>query len=169
MHVGSKDRKFMEAAIEEMRKSRSEHTDRPDPMVGAVLVDRSGKVLGGAHRGNFRGGEHCEFTLLEKVLPHVALTDSALYVTLEPCSDRTPPKKACARRIVESGIARVVIGIPDPNPLIHWHGISHLFKHGVDVDFFDRDLRAEIQEENKDFMGYYEGLEPPPPRLPLPS
>jgi ATP-dependent DNA helicase RecG len=159
----------MEAAIDEMRRSRSEHAEKPDPMVGAVLVDSSGKELGRAHRGNFRGGEHCEFSLLERVLPHVALTGCTLYVTLEPCSDRTPPKKACARRILESGIAGVVIGMPDPNPLIHWRGISHLDKHGVDVGFFDRDLRAEIQEENKDFIAHYAGLEPPPGSLPLPS
>jgi predicted HTH transcriptional regulator len=59
--------------------------------------------------------------------------------------------------------------MPDPNPVIHGRGMSDLDKHGVHVDFFDADLREQIREENKDFIAYYEGLEPPPPRLPLPS
>lgn len=159
----------MSAAIEEMWRSRSEHVVKPDPMVGAVLVNRSEKELGRAHRGNFRTGEHSEFTLLEKVLPHIALAGCTLYVTLEPCSERTPPKKPCAQRIVEEGIARVVIGMPDPNPDIHGRGISHLLKHGVQVDFFDPDLREQIREANKDFITHYEGPKPRPPEAGLPS
>ena len=131
-------------------------------MVGAVVVNRSGKELGRAHRGNFRTGEHSEFTLLEKVLPHMDLAGCTLYVTLEPCSERTPPKKPCAQRIVEEGIARIVIGMPDPNPDIHGRGIAHLAKHGVQVDFFDPDLRQQIREENKDFITHYEGTKPRP-------
>lgn len=43
-------RKFMQLAVEEMVKSRSEHHDKADPLVGAVLVSPKGDVLGTAHR-----------------------------------------------------------------------------------------------------------------------
>ena len=58
------DRKFMIQAIEEMRLSRSEHINKADPLVGAILVDRAGRVLARAHRGNFSGGDHAEFSVL---------------------------------------------------------------------------------------------------------
>lgn len=56
-------RKFMQLAVEEMLKSRSEHHDRADPLVGAVLVSPEGEVLGTAHRGALRTGDHAEYTL----------------------------------------------------------------------------------------------------------
>src|SRR3990170_2586506 len=64
------DRKFMIQAIEAMRLSRSEHSNKADPLVGAVLVDRAGRVLARAYRGNFSVGEHAEFSVLEKIAIH---------------------------------------------------------------------------------------------------
>lgn len=55
-------------AIEEMRLSRSEHFNKADPLVGAVLVDRAGRVLARAHRGNFSGGDHAELTPISRRL-----------------------------------------------------------------------------------------------------
>jgi pyrimidine deaminase RibD-like protein len=40
------DRKFMEIAFNEMLNSRSEHKEKSDPIVGAVLIDRHGKQIG---------------------------------------------------------------------------------------------------------------------------
>jgi len=150
------DRKHMEAAVSEMLQSQSEHPDKPDPLVGAVLVDKCGKELGRAHRAHFRHGEHSEFSLLEKVAPGWDPRTGTLYVTLEPCTDREPPKRPCAHRIVERGVARVVIGIPDPNPTIHQQGIQYLLRHGVKVDFFDPDLAEQIREHNIQFIKYFE-------------
>src|SRR5256885_562900 len=96
------ERRFQEIAIHEMLQSRSEHLDKPDPLVGAVLVDRSGKEIGRARRGNLRPGDHCEFTLLKKKNRALDARGSTLYVTLEPCSTRNQPKKSCSRRIVET-------------------------------------------------------------------
>src|SRR5574341_1192625 len=121
----------MKATIEEMKLARAEHVDKPDPLVGAVIVSQAGKVVGRAHRGQFRDGEHSEFTLLEKLLPSVIAGGCALYVTLEPCSRRRPPKKPCAQWICERGIGRVVIGILDPNPAIHRQGVAYLLDHNV--------------------------------------
>ena len=44
----------------------------------------------------------------------------------------------------------------DPNPDIEGHGVGHLLKNGVEVEFFDSDLMQQIREENKDFAEQYE-------------
>src|SRR5438067_1191783 len=105
------DRKFMEVAVAEMRKSRSEHQHKHDPLVGAVLVSPNGEVLGAAHRGALRVGDHAEFTLLERELGNKNVEGATLYVTLEPCTVREAPKIPCTNRIVAARIKRVFIGM----------------------------------------------------------
>lgn len=146
------DRKFMGMAVEEMQLSRSEHADKSDPLVGAVLVSSRAKLLDKAHRGKLRSGEHAEFTLIERQQGSRDLEGSTLYVTLEPCVVRQPPKVSCAKRIISARIQRVVIGIPDPNPRITGKGIKFLQDSRIDVDFFDLDLVQEIKEANVDFI-----------------
>lgn len=143
------DRKFMIQAIEEMRLSRSEHFNKADPLVGAVLVDRTGRVLARAHRGNFSGGDHAEFSVLEKFASHVDPAGLTLYTTLEPCTTRKPPKKPCANRIVDKHIRRVFVGIPDPNPEIHGQGIDLLRRHEIEIQMFPPDLAEQILVERK--------------------
>lgn len=150
------DRKFMEIAIEEMRQSRSEHINKADPMVGAVLVGPDGTELGRAHRASLRVGDHAEYTLIERLLGDRNLEGSTLYVTLEPCTRRRPPKSPCAEWIISARIGKVIIGMPDPNPEIQGSGITHLLNNDVDVDFFDLDLVRQIREENKDFVEQYD-------------
>ena len=101
----------------------------PNPLVGAVLV-KDGRIIGrGWHRRC--GGLHAE---------REALADCAedprgatLYVTLEPCchQGRQPP---CTDAILEAGIARVVVGSDDPNPLVAGKGIEILRSRGVEVE-----------------------------------
>src|ERR1022692_3222169 len=98
MPASKADRAFMEQAVQEMLKSRSEHTGKHDPLVGAVLIGSNGKLLGATHRGDLRVGDHAEFTLIERYLQNKNLEGSTLYVTLEPCTRRNPPKKPCAER-----------------------------------------------------------------------
>ena len=151
-----KDRKFMEIAVEEMRKSRSEHKIKYDPMVGAILIGDDGNELGRTHRGNLRVGDHAEYTLIERFLSSKDLENSTLYVTLEPCISRKPPKKSCAERIASARIRRVVIGMTDPNPDIQGKGITFLQRNDITVGFFDLDLTKLIMEENKYFIKQYE-------------
>jgi ATP-dependent DNA helicase RecG len=151
-----KDRQFMELAVKEMLKSHSEHTDKFDPLVGAVIVDSAGKELGRTHRGGLREGNHAEFTLIERKLRSTKLDGTTLYVTLEPCTQRTPPKKPCVEWIVGARIKRVVVGMVDPNPNVSGHGIRYLHRHGVQVDLFDVDLVEQIRAANNKFIEYFE-------------
>jgi len=156
MPAHSKDRRFMEIAIAEMWKSKSEHINKRDPMVGAILADGKGKLVEGAHRGNFSEGDHAEFTVLERLSGHLDPAGYTLYTTLEPCTERRPPKEPCAERIAKKRLGRVVIGMLDPNPDIHMQGVDFLLAHGVKVDFFDKDLSAKVQEANKGYVDYWE-------------
>jgi diaminohydroxyphosphoribosylaminopyrimidine deaminase / 5-amino-6-(5-phosphoribosylamino)uracil reductase len=100
----------------------------PNPMVGAVVV-RDGVVAGrGWHRGP--GTAHAETVALAEAGDRAR--GATLYVTLEPCSHqgRTP---ACAPAVVEAGVARVVTGMRDPNPMVDGRGFELLRAAGVDV------------------------------------
>jgi diaminohydroxyphosphoribosylaminopyrimidine deaminase/5-amino-6-(5-phosphoribosylamino)uracil reductase len=83
-----------------------------NPLVGAVLVDATGRILHvGHHRG--AGTAHAEVDVLERAASAgTDLRDTTMYVTLEPCNHwgRTGP---CAEAIVAAGVPRVVFGAPD--------------------------------------------------------
>ena len=101
----------------------------PNPMVGAVVVDDEGVVVGrGSHEA--AGGPHAEVHALRDAGDRAR--GATLYCTLEPCSHwgRTGP---CAPLVVEAGIRRAVVGTEDPNPAVAGRGIAHLREHGVDV------------------------------------
>jgi len=159
MAPAESDRRFMQIAIQEMLESKSEHTNKVDPLVGAVLVDSERQELGRVHRGGLREGNHAEFQLIERMHGSRDLEGTTLYVTLEPCIYRNPPKKPCAEWVVQARISRVFVGIPDPNPVILGRGIQYLLNHGVEVDFFDVDLVEQIREENADFISYFENAD----------
>lgn len=101
----------------------------PNPLVGAVIVERGEVVAEGHHA---RAGEpHAEVNAL-RALGRKPRADATLYVTLEPCCThgRTPP---CTDAIVDAGIRRVVVGATDPNPAHAGHGFDVLRAAGVDV------------------------------------
>ena len=130
-------RKMMEKAIEVMRQSIAENRPdgKPNPSVGAVLVRPNGTIETAA-RGELRGGNHAEFTLLERKCIAEKLDGSVLFTTLEPCLDRNEPKRGCARHIVSARIGEVYVGIEDDNPTVAGKGIEHLRRCGVTVQMF---------------------------------
>jgi len=101
----------------------------PNPMVGALVVDGDGVVIGrGAHE--FAGGPHAEIHALADAGDRAR--GATLYCTLEPCchTGRTGP---CAPRVVAAGIRRVVVAVEDPNPRMRGRGLDYLREHDIDV------------------------------------
>jgi diaminohydroxyphosphoribosylaminopyrimidine deaminase/5-amino-6-(5-phosphoribosylamino)uracil reductase len=122
----SEDEKYMRRAIE--LAERGEGLTRPNPPVGAVLV-QDGKIVGeGWHER--AGGPHAEVNGLQSASGD--LKSASLYVTLEPCSTqgRTPP---CTDLIQEKGIGRVVVSVKDLNPKHEGRGLELLRDAGVEV------------------------------------
>ncbi len=143
------DRVFERMAIEEARLSVAED-ERAHPKVGAVVVKDS-KVVSKAHRGE-NPKCHAEFIALEAKLPDDLVAGSTVYTTLEPCTTRKHPKIPCAERLIERRVARVLIGILDPNPEIRGLGIQALNDAGIETQLFPRDLQSQIEEINRDFI-----------------
>lgn len=111
----------------------------PNPMVGAVIVDPEGVVVGsGCHE--FAGGLHAEVQAL--LAAGARARGATLYCTLEPCSHvgRTGP---CAPLVADAGIARVVVASEDPNPLVSGRGLTLLRERGVAVASGVRAAEAE--------------------------
>jgi pyrimidine deaminase RibD-like protein len=150
------DRRFARLAIEEARKSVPED-ERVHPKVG-VLVVKDGRVLATAHRGEIPQC-HAEYVALEKKLADVSLAGSTVYTTLEPCTSRNHPKVPCAIRLTERKVARVVIGMLDPDDRISGRGQRALRKAGIATGLFDHDLMTVIEELNRDFIREREATE----------
>jgi pyrimidine deaminase RibD-like protein len=145
------DRRFKEMAIEEARNSVPED-DRPHPKVGAVVV-KNGSVLSKAHRGeNPKPKSHAEYIALEDKLPDDLVAGATVYTTLEPCTTRRHPKIPCAQRLVERKVARVVIGMLDPNPDVSGKGWQLLRDHGIETAMFEHELMRQCEEMNREFI-----------------
>lgn len=100
----------------------------PNPMVGSVIV-QNGEIIGeGFHPG--AGQPHAEVFALKAAGDRAF--GSTLYVNLEPCNHygRTPP---CSEAVVAAGVAKVVVGMIDPNPLVAGGGIARLQAAGIEV------------------------------------
>jgi diaminohydroxyphosphoribosylaminopyrimidine deaminase/5-amino-6-(5-phosphoribosylamino)uracil reductase len=123
------DRQFMRRAIRLAMNGRGRV--EPNPMVGCVIVSADGRVIGeGFHR--VFGGAHAEPEALGSCVE--SPRGATAYVTLEPCchtNKKTPP---CAPRVIEAGIARVVVGCLDPNPEVDGKGVGMLREAGIRVD-----------------------------------
>jgi diaminohydroxyphosphoribosylaminopyrimidine deaminase/5-amino-6-(5-phosphoribosylamino)uracil reductase len=119
----------------------------PNPKVGAVLV-KDGRIIGEGYHAMF-GEAHAEVNAIANASEDPS--GATLYVTLEPCSHqgKTPP---CTDLIAACGIARVVVGITDPNPLVNGRGIDYLQNRGISVT--TGILEKEIRVQNEIFVKY---------------
>lgn len=124
-------------ALAELGRGRT----NPNPLVGAVIV-KGGKVIGEGWHAK-AGGPHAEIEALR--LAGETARGATLYVTLEPCchQGRTGP---CTKAIIEAGIKEVVIGIPDPNPLVAGKGVKALKDAGLAVSIANSEKMARQNE-----------------------
>lgn len=134
---------FMAQALQLAEKGQ--FTTRPNPRVGCILV-KNGQIIGkGFHER--AGGAHAEINALKNATENVR--GATAYVTLEPCSHhgKTPP---CCDALIESGIARLVVGMTDPNPVVSGRGLARCKMAGIEV--ICDVLRADAEKLNRGFI-----------------
>ncbi len=118
-----------------------------NPVVGCVVV-KDGAMIGlGTHLQ--RGTGHAEVHALDMAAGKAQ--GSTAYVTLEPCSHygKTPP---CSQRLIDEGVARVVVACEDPNPQVAGRGITMLREQGIEVEVGL--LRSRALRLNEKFIKY---------------
>lgn len=121
--------KWMEDAFALALAARG--TTVPNPAVGCVVLDKSGKLVAKAATSP-DGRPHAERKALEQA--GAKARGGTLVVTLEPCvafpGKRTPP---CAAAAIVAGIETVIVGAIDPNPRVAGRGLHALRKSGMEV------------------------------------
>ena len=120
-----------ERALELAERGRGKVEDHP--LVGAVVV-KNGEVVGEGWY-EYETVDHAEARALAQAGDRAR--GATLYVTLEPCAHhgRTPP---CTDAVIDAGIARVVVGALDPNPVASG-GVDKLRAAGIDVELLESD------------------------------
>jgi diaminohydroxyphosphoribosylaminopyrimidine deaminase/5-amino-6-(5-phosphoribosylamino)uracil reductase len=149
----TQDELYMRRAIELAEWGRGNVS--PNPMVGCVVV-HNGTIIGeGFHQ--VYGGPHAEPNAINSVANQDLLSESTVYVSLEPCAHwgKTPP---CANLLVEKNLRKVVIGATDSNPLVGGKGIQILKEAGIEV--VTGILKNEVREQNKRFFTFIEKKRP---------
>ncbi len=138
------DRYWMLRALQ--LASLADGNTSPNPMVGAVVLDKQGSLVGeGFHS---RAGEpHAEVLALRQAKEKSI--GGTLIVTLEPCCHKglTPP---CTEAILAAEIIRVVIAINDPDPRVAGSGVAKLREAGIEV--ITGVLAAEAAHQNRSFL-----------------
>ena len=123
--------------------ARADYRTSPNPMVGAVVLDRDGRLAGEAFHPA-KGEPHAEELAL------AAAGDRArggtLYVNLEPCTHahRSP---CCADAIVEAGLERVVVSMIDPDARVRGAGVKALTEAGIQASIGLHEERAQRLNE----------------------
>ena len=118
----------------------------PNPLVGAVILDKSGKLISeGFHQK--AGMPHAEAMAFNNLKEDPR--GGSLYVNLEPCchQGKTPP---CVDRIISSGLKRVFVSIKDPDIRVAGKGIDRLKDAGIEVNLGL--CEREALELNKSFI-----------------
>jgi pyrimidine deaminase RibD-like protein len=157
------DKQFCKMAVELARKSKAEDDGELHPCVGAVVV-KDGQVIATGYRGETGEGRHAEYCALRKInddVDNVDLSGCTVYTSLEPCSQRSPKKRACADRLIKGGVERVVFGMPDKDESVYGH--VSLTEAGIDVALFPKSLIQELVALNKKWSDTLRVKPIPPP------
>ncbi len=130
----------------------------PNPMVGAVIVHNN-VIIGEGYHHKF-GQAHAEVNAVRNAIDNgyeSFLSESTIYVNLEPCSHfgKTPP---CADLIIECQFKKVVLSNVDPFPEVSGNGIMKIREAGIDVT--TGILEKEGRDINKRFFTFHENKRP---------
>lgn len=127
----------------------------PNPMVGCVVV-HNGRIIGEGYHRKY-GGPHAEVNAIRSVKNPELLSESTLYVSLEPCAHfgKTPP---CSDLIIEKRIPKVIIGTVDPFAEVAGKGIARMQKAGIEVE--TGILENECRFLNRRFFTFHEKKRP---------
>jgi diaminohydroxyphosphoribosylaminopyrimidine deaminase / 5-amino-6-(5-phosphoribosylamino)uracil reductase len=149
----SMDELYMRRAIQLARNGKGKVA--PNPLVGAVIV-LNDQIIGEGYHEEF-GGPHAEVNAVNSVSNPALLSESTIYITLEPCSHfgKTPP---CADLLCEKHFKRVVIGSMDPNTLVAGKGLDRINNHGIQTKVGV--LEKECRDLNKHFFTAHEKKRP---------
>ncbi len=140
----------MRAAL--IQASQTLHTTSPNPRVGCVIVQGSQAPVFGATQP--RGGAHAEIMAMRAAAEQgLDIRGATVHVSLEPCAHhgRTPP---CTSALIAAGVAKVVVAILDPNPLVAGKGVQQLRDAGIEVEVLapDHPERIASRELNIGFF-----------------
>jgi diaminohydroxyphosphoribosylaminopyrimidine deaminase/5-amino-6-(5-phosphoribosylamino)uracil reductase len=126
----------------------------PNPLVGCVIVDKAGTVIGeGTY--TYDGTIHAEAIALSQAGGRAE--GGTAYISLEPHSHqgRTPP---CTDALIAAKITHVVAPIEDPNPLVSGKGFAALRQAGIKVT--TGILAEEAAELNEKFACWHHNKRP---------
>lgn len=128
----------------------------PNPRVACRIIAPDGRAFEG--HTQHAGGPHAEVMALRAAAAAGAdLRGGSAVVTLEPCSHhgRTPP---CCEALIAAGLARVLVALPDPNPLVGGRGIARLRAAGLEVQVLPpaHPLAVATRELNVGFLSRME-------------
>jgi diaminohydroxyphosphoribosylaminopyrimidine deaminase / 5-amino-6-(5-phosphoribosylamino)uracil reductase len=124
----------------------------PNPSVHCEIFTRSGVCVAG--RTQQRGGAHAEIMALRAAdAQGLDVRGATVHVSLEPCvhHGRTAP---CTQALIEAGVAKVVVAILDPNPLVAGKGVQQLREAGIAVDVLPAD-HPQAQASRETHIGFF--------------
>lgn len=118
----------------------------PNPIVGAVITNNSGRVIGEGFHQRQASPDHAEIVAMKSA--QESLKGATIFITLEPCNHTgsTPP---CTQAIIDAEFARVVISIRDPHEVASG-GVERLRAAGINVDLDI--LGKEVQFSNRSWL-----------------
>ncbi|KAJ2786047.1 hypothetical protein GGI15_001714 [Coemansia interrupta] len=148
-NYSQKDVEVMRLAIEQALECTNVSTAYN---VGAVITDKDGQILSTGYSRQLPGNTHaeqCALTNLQRTITTGeilgdTLQNAVMYTTMEPCSKRLSGNVPCVRRILDSGIKRVFVGVMEPPNFVECSGVEELETAGVTVIHI-----AELEQECK--------------------